>query len=929
MTNSLQSYVLCVVLAMTVLMGCAPQQLGAETISVLVVYDAGAKTWADNNAGGMNTFAANAIAKMNQAMANSGVDLTFTLAFAGNVPYAYKDFTSDLINLQSGAGTLAIVHEWRDTYQADVVVMLADTGSAYGWVGLGYQLCSMSGSADYAYTINSIRSVDISHTMTHEVGHNLGCHHSKAQTTQPGPNNYLNSYSAGYYFTGTNNIKYHTIMAYNVDGYGNTYMECPQFSSPLLSYQGVPGGHEADGDNARNIRETMAIVAAYRSEPSDTCPNDHFANAAMLSGISGVVSGNTEGATSENCEPAHDGYAPGKSMWYKFTPAQSGMFSVNTHGSSFDTVLAVYAGSTVGSLNLGESNDDDGVGPGNSGISELFLTGGTTYRIAVDGFWGSSGDVVLAWNFVPAIIPAVMLGGGGVNIAEDRGSCAITVSLSEVSVQTVTVNLLFSGTAVQAVDYTCSSTNIVIPAGQISGTMTLTAVQDYLVEADETVGVGIASVMNATNGGVQQVSAMIEDDDFPPVNDGFVNAVILSGDAGSVSGNSCGAAAEAGEPAHAGLGPFNSVWYTFTPSANGKLTIDTHGSAFDTVLAVYTGGVVGQLKKIAANDDDWSARNNSGLKGITLTGGVTYRVAVAGCWATSVGAYLLNWTFTPAVSRLTVVTPCGQANPPSGTNSFVSGSAVSVAVTALPAILGNYQYVCKGWTGTGSVPAKGATTNTPTFVLTNDSSIVWNWQTNCLLQVEPVANGQTSLNTAWLPVSTNIQITATPAPYYVFVGWQGQTNGCVMEGASITVAMSESRTISPLFMPELTTNAVPKYWLAQYGLTNFTSDAMTDVDHDGMSTWQEWVAGCDPTNNQSVFRLSHMDAGPGQGMILRWPSVSNRFYSLSQATNLLAGANAFVCPPDAINMPATPPENVYTNFAAGAGTCFYKIDVRE
>jgi hypothetical protein len=35
--------------------------------------------------------------------------------------------------------------------------------------------------------------------------------------------------------------------------------------------------------------------------------------------------------------------------------------------------------------------------------------------------------------------------------------------------------------------------------------------------------------------------------------------------------------------------------------------------------------------------------------------------------------------------------------------------------------------VCTGWTGTGSVPATGSTTNTGTFTLTTDSSILWRW----------------------------------------------------------------------------------------------------------------------------------------------------------------------------------------------------------
>ena len=182
------------------------QALYAETISVLVVYDTGAKTWVDSNGGGMNTFAANAIAKMNQAMNNSGVNLTFSLAYAGSVSYTYSDFSTDLSNLRSGAGNLSIVHQWRDTYAADMVVMLEDTGSAFGWVGQGYLLNSLSGSPSYAFTVNAIRSVNISHTLTHEIGHNLGCHHSKYQTSDPGPNTSLNTYSAGWYFTGNNSM---------------------------------------------------------------------------------------------------------------------------------------------------------------------------------------------------------------------------------------------------------------------------------------------------------------------------------------------------------------------------------------------------------------------------------------------------------------------------------------------------------------------------------------------------------------------------------------------------------------------------------------------------------------------------------------------------------------------------------------------------
>jgi len=257
-----------------------PSVFGA-TVDVMIVYDSTAKAWVDSN-GGMNTFAADAVARMNQASASSNLDLTFRLAHAAEVSYTYSgSLGTDLTNIRAGTGNLSVVHEWRDTYGADLVALLVDTGSAYGVVGVGYTLSTYSGDPAYAYTCNAIQSVDISHTLTHEVGHNLGAHHSKFQTPSPGPNSALNSYSAGWYFTGTNATQYHTIMAYNADGYGNFYVEAPLFSTPLLSYEGTVAGDAEDGDNARTIRQTMNVVAAYRSAGGATVTLNPTADALL------------------------------------------------------------------------------------------------------------------------------------------------------------------------------------------------------------------------------------------------------------------------------------------------------------------------------------------------------------------------------------------------------------------------------------------------------------------------------------------------------------------------------------------------------------------------------------------------------------------------------------------------------------------------
>lgn len=48
----------------------------------------------------------------------------------------------------------------------------------------------------------------------------------------------------------------------------------------------------------------------------------------------------------------------------------------------------------------------------------------------------------------------------------------------------------------------------------------------------------------------------------------------------------------------------------------------------------------------------------------------------------------------------------------------------------------------------------------------------------------------------------------------------------------------------------------PTLWLNQYyGVTNYAAVAEVDTDGDGMSAWEEYISGTDPTNTQSSFKI--------------------------------------------------------------------------
>jgi len=75
-------------------------------------------------------------------------------------------------------------------------------------------------------------------------------------------------------------------------------------------------------------------------------------------------------------------------------------------------------------------------------------------------------------------------------------------------------------------------------------------------------------------------------------------------------------------------------------------------------------------------------------------------------------------------------------NSPTPTSGwFDAGQEITASVTSpWPGPSPKVQYVCTGWTGTGSVPASGTTT-TVTFTINEPSSITWNWKVQYYLDV--------------------------------------------------------------------------------------------------------------------------------------------------------------------------------------------------
>jgi hypothetical protein len=169
------------------------------------------------------------------------------------------------------------------------------------------------------------------------------------------------------------------------------------------------------------VNDTKALnIFGYNLDNSNPPPappppppppaNDNFANAQIIGGCTGSVAGTNVSATKEAGEPSNpQSPTSTRSVWYRWQAPSTGNVTMTTAGSAFDTIIAVYAGTSLASLGTAlATNDDIGDVPTQphnvtSGVT-FSATAGTTYHIAVDGFdnpgsgGGDVGNLVLNWT---------------------------------------------------------------------------------------------------------------------------------------------------------------------------------------------------------------------------------------------------------------------------------------------------------------------------------------------------------------------------------------------------------------------------------------------------------------------------------------------------------------------------------------------------
>ncbi len=235
-------------------------------------------------------------------------------------------------------------------------------------------------------------------------------------------------------------------------------------STNSVGVQNPPPGGGTTVTTATVTLPTFKVVAPAPA-------NDNFASAINITSTGFADTKDSSGATTETGDPtpacaqsAQIPFVTGRSntIWYKVVPTGSGTANIDTIGSSYDSVLSVWSGTSQTALTAVACNDD--INPGivtESQLTNVTLNAGTTYFIMVSSF-GQADPNPLAFGGKSILnFSCTCTIGSGTTGSFTIGGSAVTVTAGASGTSTITVTP--TGGFISMVNVTCPAVGL--PAG--------------------------------------------------------------------------------------------------------------------------------------------------------------------------------------------------------------------------------------------------------------------------------------------------------------------------------------------------------------------------------------------------------------------------------------------------------------------------------
>jgi hypothetical protein len=282
---------------------------------VMVVYTAAARAAARGTAA-MNALINLAVAETNTAYARSGVIPRLRLVHTEEVAYDETDnFFTDLNRLTDPSdGFMDNVHALRSAHGADLVSLIVEGTTL---CGLAWVMTDQShGFEASAFSVTNRICATGNYSFGHELGHNMGLQHDRADTPEDG----VFSYSHGYVDIAHG---FRTIMGVQPDPPCCSRIQ--NFSNPNVTSggfpTGVPGGSGESADAAASLNAVRLTVANWRTQADALAYN---LTVSTTGPGRGTVKSNTAGISCGG-DCAQD-YKPGKRVVLTATAARGSVF---------------------------------------------------------------------------------------------------------------------------------------------------------------------------------------------------------------------------------------------------------------------------------------------------------------------------------------------------------------------------------------------------------------------------------------------------------------------------------------------------------------------------------------------------------------------------------------------------------------------------
>ncbi len=438
-------------------------------------------------------------------------------------------------------------------------------------------------------------------------------------------------------------------------------------------------------------------------------PNDNCANAKPVGNVTGLTFDTTR-ATFDG--PGYDNYIKSPNLWYCYTATCTGCATISLRGSGFDTKIVVYkgCGSYPERKNLIIRNDDF---HGQQSQVTFPVVKNSQYLIEVGGFnpsvkgQGTMSISCDAQSTQPAnddCINAMQ-----VRNVTDLPFTTICATFDGPGHYFTSPNLWYRYTAVNTGEVTVSLLGSEFDTAlAVYNTVDCYPKREDLIDRNDDFGGFLQSqiTFQATSGRSYLFEVMGYDAD--EVGEGVLT-ISSAGQPPSTNNDQCGNAKPVGDVKNMAFTTVNAtfdgpglcmtspnIWYCYTATCTGNVTVNLAGSSYDTMLAVYDGcecyPIMDDL--IECNDD----AGNTYQSAVTFAAntGDRYLIEVGG-YGNEKGAGLL----TISCEGVVVQNKPDLGDAPDSTNNAHVAMRAYPAQGSLPAVPANYPTVYNDGSGTG------------------------------------------------------------------------------------------------------------------------------------------------------------------------------------------------------------------------------------